>query len=323
MSNQEIRMNIKTAFLKLLAGIFLIFFKETAGIAQRTSIIYNNLKRTYRTYIPSSSDTSKKLPLVIALHGRGGNGESMLLVTRKGFNKLADRDGFIVVYPDGVEQNWNDGRMDEQANDRAHRENINDVGFISELIDIMIKDHNADPKRVYVTGISNGAIMSYRLACELSDKITAIAPVDGNIPFMLFPECTPSGLVSVLAINNINDPLVPYEGGTIYGHFHRVNLGKVLSVDESIAFWVIRNRCSPIPVVTEEPDRDPEDGTRVIRKQYFNETSGAEVILYAIDGGGHTWPGGFQYLPQWLIGKTSRDIDANEIIWSFFKNHSK
>ncbi len=87
-----------------------------------------------------------------------------------------------MVYPDGIELNWNDGRMDEEANDRAHRENINDVGFISALIDSMIKDYNINPKRVYVTGISNGAIMSYRLACELSHKITAIAPVDGNIP---------------------------------------------------------------------------------------------------------------------------------------------
>ncbi len=316
-------MNIKTAVLKLSAAFFLIFIKETAGTAQRASLFYDNLKRTFKVYTPSSYDKSSPLPLVIALHGRGGNGESMILVTRKGFNKLAERDGFIVVYPDGVEQNWNDGRSDEEANDRAHSENIDDVGFISELIDIMIKDHNADPKRVYVTGISNGAIMAYRLACELSDKITAIAPVDGNIPYMLFPGCSPSGPVSVLAINNMNDPLVPYEGGTIYGHFHRVNLGKVLSVDESVSFWVERNTCSPIPVVTEEPDRDPEDGTRVIRSQYINETNGAEVVLYAIDGGGHTWPGGFQYLPQWLIGKTSRDIDANEIIWSFFKNHSK
>jgi polyhydroxybutyrate depolymerase len=323
MSNQQIRINIKTAFLKLLAGVFLLFLKENAGNAQRTSIIYKSLKRTFKFYTPPSYDKSVRLPLVIALHGRGGNGESMILVTRKGFNKLADRDGFIVVYPDGVEQNWNDGRMDEEANDKAHRENIDDVGFISELIDIMIKDHNVDPKKVYITGISNGAIMSYRLACELSDKIAAIAPVDGNIPFGLFPECFASGFVSVLAINNINDPLIPYEGGTIYGHFHRLNLGKVLSVDESVAFWVNRNMCSTIPVVTQEPDRDPTDGTLVTRKQYINETNGAEVILYAIDGGGHTWPGGFQYLPQWLIGKTSRDIDANEIIWSFFKNHSK
>lgn len=247
----------------------------------------------------------------------------MILITRKGFNKLADKDGFIVVYPDGIDLNWNDGRMDEEANDRAHRENIDDVGFISALIDSMISNYNIDPKRVYVTGISNGAIMSYRLACELTYKITAIAPVDGNIPLMLLPECSPSRSISVLAINNINDPLVPYDGGNIYGSIRRANLGKVLSVDESILFWVNWNKCSPNPVITEVPDRDLKDGTKVIRKQYLNGTEGTEVILFSIDGGGHTWPGGFQYLPVAIIGRTCRDFDANEVIWSFFKNHSR
>ena len=312
-----------SAIMKVLAGVNLISFPSPSGSDPRASIMHNNLERTFHIHTPSSFDKSLQLPLVIALHGRGGNGESMILVTRKGFDKLADKDGFFVVYPDGIELNWNDGRMDEEANDRAHRENIDDVGFISALIDYMIKDYNIDSKRVYVTGISNGAIMSYRLACELSHKITAIAPVDGNIPYLLLHKCSPSRPVSVLAINNVNDPLVPFEGGEIYGHFHRVKLGKVLSVHESIEFWVTRNMCSTVPVVTEEPDRDPKDGTRVTRKEYINNNDGIEVILYTVEGGGHTWPGGFQYLPAWIIGKTSRDIDANEVIWYFFKKHSR
>ena len=165
--------------------------------------------------------------------------------------------------------------------------------------------------------------MSYRLACELTDKITAIAPVDGNIPIKLLPECYPSGYISVLAINNTNDPLVPYNGGDIYGSIRKVNLGKVLSVDESVMFWVNWNKCSVNPVITEEPDRDPKDGTKVTSMHYLNGEEGTEVILYSIEGGGHTWPGGFQYLPVWIIGKTSRDLDANEVIWSFFKKHSR
>jgi polyhydroxybutyrate depolymerase len=309
--------------LKMLTAWFPFIIHHPDVAAQKSYMMHDNLKRTYKIFTPSTYNKSLQLPLVIALHGRGGNGESMVLVTRKGFNKLAETDGFIVVYPDGIEQNWNDGRMDQEANDRAHRENIDDIGFISGLIDLMISEYNADPKRIYITGISNGAIMSYRLACELSSKITAIAPVDGNIPYMLFPECNPTNPVSVLAINNMNDPLVPYEGGNIYGHFHRVNLGKVLSVEESVTFWAKMNQCTPVPVLTNEPDVDPKDGTRVIKKQFSNGAGGTEVILYSIEGGGHTWPGGFQYLPEWLIGKTSRDIDANEIIWSFFKSHSK
>lgn len=312
-----------SAFMKVLAGINLIYFPALDVSAQRASLMHDNLERTFNIHIPSIDAKTVQVPLVIALHGRGGNGESMILVTRSGFDELADKDGFFVAYPDGIEQNWNDGRMDEEADDRAHRENIDDVGFISALIDYMIKNFDIDPKRVYVTGISNGAIMSYRLACELSFKIAAIAPVDGNIPQMLYPECSPSMPVSVLAINNVNDPLVPFEGGEINGIFHMIRLGKVLSVNESIGFWIKRNHCSEIPVVSELPDIDPEDGTLVTRKQYTSGIDGTEVILYAIDGGGHTWPGGFQYLPKWVIGKTSRDIDASVVIWDFFKRHSR
>jgi polyhydroxybutyrate depolymerase len=316
-------LNENVCFIIALAGINLISFPAFAGDDQKDSFIHDGLKRTFNIHIPSIFDKSVQFPLVIALHGRGSNGMGMILLTRKGFNKLADKDGFMMVYPDGIELNWNDGRMDEEANDRAHSENIDDVGFISSLIDTMIKDYNINPKQVYVTGISNGAIMSYRLACELSHKITAIAPVDGNIPVMLYPECLPSLPVSVLAINNTDDPLVPFGGGDIYGRIRKVNLGKVLSVDESIRFWVSRNMCSVAPVVTVEPDRDPDDGTRVTRTQYINDPDGTEVVLYAVKGGGHTWPSGIQYLPAWIIGKTCRDIDANEVIWSFFKEHSR
>jgi polyhydroxybutyrate depolymerase len=137
------------------------------------------------------------------------------------------------------------------------------------------------------------------------------------------PEYYPSEPVSVLAINNVDDPLVPFDGGEIYGHFHTVKLGKVLSTEESVMFWVKHNRCSLEPVVTEEPDRDPKDGTLVTSKQYLNGKEGTEVILYIVDGGGHTWPGGIQYLPKWVIGKTSRDFNAAEVIWDFFKRHSR
>lgn len=196
-------------------------------------------------------------------------------------------------------------------------------GFYTSLTEMMVRDYNADPRRVYVTGISNGAIMSYRLACELSHKIAAIAPVDGNIPQHFIDDCSPSGHVPVLAINNVDDPVVPFEGGEIYGHFGREMLGKVLSVDQSVGYWVKKNGCSQVPVITEEPDRDPTDGTRVTRKEYVNEVDGTEVILYIVHGGGHTWPGGLQYLPPRVIGKTSRDIDASEVIWSFFKRQKR
>jgi polyhydroxybutyrate depolymerase len=318
-----VRINRILLSVALFSGVNIAVFSSSSGRDERGSFMHKNLERTYIIHFPDTYVNSMKVPLVIALHGRGGEGSSMILVTKGGFSKLSDRNGFIVVYPDGIAKGWNDGRIDEEANDRALKENIDDVGFLSALIDRMIKDYNVDPQRVYVTGISNGAIMSYRLACELSGKIAAIAPVDGNIPFMLLHECFPSSPVSVLAINNVDDPLVPFEGGEIMGHFKRVKLGKVLSVNESISFWVRYNSCSDIPLIDQEPDRDPEDGTRVLRKEFTKGRRGTEVILYKIDGGGHTWPGGLQYLPAWLIGKTSRDIDACTVIWNFFSRHSK
>lgn len=313
----------KALLIKTFSAFILIVLSAPAVIAQRASFIYDGQERRYNIYSPPGYGKYIRPPLVIVLHGRGGTGESMALVTRKGFNKLADRDGFIVAYPNGIELNWNDGRMDEEANDRAHRENIDDVGFISALIDTLVRDYNIDPGRVFITGISNGAIMSYRLACELSVKIAAIAPVDGSIPHLLFGECLPRVPVPVLAINNVDDPLVPYHGGSIYTSIRKLNLGRVLSVDESIGFWVKRNQCSEVPVITELPDLDPKDGTRVIRKEFTDCNRGATVILYSIDGGGHTWPGGLQYLPAFIIGKTCRDMDACQVIWDFFRNINK
>lgn len=282
------------------------------------SMVHNGLKRTYRIHVPPSYDNPKPMPLVIALHGGGGTGEKMERHTLGGFNTLSDKEGFVVVYPDGIEKHWNDGR--EKVRYRAHREKIDDIGFISALIDDLVKRQNIDNKRIYVTGISNGAMLSNRLACELSGKITAIAPVAGNMPYDLAPHCSPSKPTSVLMISGTKDPMMPWEGGE--ASFGRLKFGRVLSVMETIQFWVAHNQCLPIPVITWEPDKDPQDGTRVRKEAYNGCKGGADVILYAIEGGGHTWPGGYQYLPEKSVGKTSRDIDASEVIWSFFKNYA-
>jgi polyhydroxybutyrate depolymerase len=317
--------NIKkqAASVKLLAGFIFTMIPVSCLHAQRNSLIHDNLKRTYNLYIPTSCTKSGLYPLVIVLHGGGGNGKGMVRLTQGGFNYLADTDGFIVVYPDGIDKGWNDGRKDGEFNDGAHRENVDDVGFISALIDKLVCDHNADPSRIYVTGISNGAMMSFRLACELTRKIAAVAPVAGSIPATMEPDCSPSGHLSVLIINGTDDPLVPYGGGEVGGKYQRIHRGKVLSVDESVKFWVDHDHCSAIPAVTKAPDRDPYDRTRTTISRYANNTDGTEVVLYSIMGGGHTWPGGWQYLPSWLVGKTCHDFDADEVIWEFFEKHTR
>ena len=286
---------------------------------RRGSIVWDGLKRTYLLHIPPSYDKNRPMPLVIALHGSGGSGKTMKRLTLGGFNTLSDKEGFIVVYPSGVGRHWNDGR--EIAWHRAHTENIDDVGFISALIDHLVKELNIDQRRIYVTGMSGGALMAHRLACELSEKITAIATVAGGMPKEVFAYCSPLRPISVLIINNVDDPVIPWEGGEL--RLGRLTLGEVVPVSSMVKYWVTHNQCSPIPVITYEPDKDPLDGTRVRKERYEKGKDGTDVILYAIEGGGHTWPGGQQYLPERLIGKTSRDIDANEVIWNFFKKHAR
>jgi len=314
------------SLLFLFCGILLVLSLQNAIAGQGAvigqssgSIAFGGLERTYRIHIPPSYDKSKPMPLLIVLHGGGGTGKRMEKLTQGGFNKLSDKEGFLVVYPDGIEKNWNDGR--ENVKYRAHREKIDDVGFISALIDHLSKQYNLDIKRVYVTGISNGAMMSFRLGCELSEKIAAIAPVAGSMPENLPSRCSPSRPIPVLVISNTDDRLVSWEGGDI--RFGRKTFGRALSVPETVKYWVNHNQCSSSPSISMEPDRDPKDGTRVRIESYDQCKEGTEVILCAIEGGGHTWPGGDQYLPKIIVGKTSRDIDANEVIWDFLKKHKR
>lgn len=311
--------------LLTLAFLWIIFIFQTTSVsctrsriqADRTgnlskSLTHGGLERAYHLYIPSSYRDSTAAPLVVALHGGGGTGQKMEKLSQ--LDLPADRGGFIVAYPDAVERHWNDGRGLSKY--RSQKENIDDVGFISKMIDAIAAEYSIDRERVYVTGASNGAMMSLRLGCELADKITAMAPVIGSMPENLVAECAPARPIPLMMINGTDDPLVPWEGG--YVHIFRKKLGKIISVPQTIEFWVARNGCSPDPQITKEPDTDPNDGTRVQKSVHGQCADGADVVLYEIQGGGHTWPGGYQYLPEFLIGKTSRDLNASEAIWNFF-----
>lgn len=303
-----------------IAKVLLLFGVATVGQAQSApgAMIWGGLERTYRIHVPAARDGGRSVPLLIALHGGGGTGEKMERLALGGLTALAERAGFVVVYPDGIEKHWNDGRA--KVKYRAHREKIDDVGFIAALIDRLAQEHGIDRQRVYVTGISNGGMMSNRLACELADKIAGIAPVAANMPADLVSMCAPSRPISVLMMGGVDDPMMPWAGGE--AHFLRRKFGQVLSAMDTIKFWAAHNRCSAAPTVAWEADADREDGTRVRKETYHGCRDGVEVVLYAIEGGGHTWPGGYQYLPKMVVGKTSRDMDANEVIWRFFGKHA-
>ena len=260
-------------------------------------------KRHYELFVPSDTPG---MPLVIVLHGNGGTGRQIERHTS--FDRIAAREHFVVVYPDAVDRHWNDGRPEVDNG-------VDDVAFIASLIDEIATKHAIDRKRVYVTGMSNGGIMSYRVACDLADRIAAIAPVTGNLPAAI--RCEPRVPVSVLAINGTEDPLVPYAGGTV-GR----NRGSVLSAALSTAHFATHAGCGPATGTVDEPDANPADGSRTRRTSYACPAP-VTVELLTLDGAGHTWPGGSQYLPKLLIGGTSRDFDGAERIWDFFSMHTR
>lgn len=270
-------------------------------------LVHQGRTRTFQFHVPKG--VKPGAPLVIALHGRLGQGRNQAELT--GLDAVADEAGFIVVYPDGVSRSWADGR----GTTPADREGVDDVGFISALIDRFVSEHGADAHRVYVTGMSNGGMMSFRLACELSDRVAAIAPVGALMGASLAERCNPKRAVPVLAIVGTEDPLVPFTGGPVAG-----DRGDVLSASQVLSRWAGWNGCpaGAARVVMLE-DRAPADGTRVRSETRTDCRDGTEVALYVVEGGGHTWPGGQQYLRVGRIGRTSRDVDASRAAWAFFQ----
>lgn len=275
---------------------------------------YGGFDRQYLLYVPRTiADRSGPRPLVLVLHGGGGTARGMVRLTYGRFNELADEHGFYVVYPQGVGKSWNDGRPDPIS--RAHAEHIDDVAFIEALIGELRSEYPIDARRVFATGISNGGLMSFRLGCSIPGTIRAIAPVTASIPSAIADQCKHGSGVGLALFNGTTDPLVPYAGGQIrvFGN----DRGEVLSTEETISIWIARNGCGAEAARTLLPDR-ADDGTRVEAFAYRSCSSGTPVVLYRIEGGGHTWPGGRQYLGRRLVGRTSRDINASDEIWKFF-----
>lgn len=274
--------------------------------------------RTYYLHVPPGLGPGP-VPVVLVFHGGGGNGPSTERLTR--FSALADREGFVVAYPEGVGRNWNDGR--EFTSSRAHRDHVDDVGFVAALLDAIARVHPLDPRRVYATGISNGGIFSHYLAARLSARIAAIAPVVGGVADPPDPWFRPEQPVSVLILQGTADPLVPYRGGPI--SFGR---GKIIDTEETARRWAALNGASREPVQEAlasgaRPAASAKDRCGGVRLAYAGGRDGSEVVLVRLEGGGHTWPGGAQYLPETLIGRVCRDFDATALIWDFFKAHPK
>jgi polyhydroxybutyrate depolymerase len=271
-------------------------------------------ERTYHVHLPPDARTGGARPLVLVFHGGGGTGLGAARLYR--FHQLADARGFLVVYPDGMYRRWNDGR--NPTGERwLNTLPLDDVTFISALIDRLRAEFPIDSRRVYATGMSNGGIFSHRLGCELSGKIAAIAPVAGTIAAPEAPRCAPEAPLSVIEWHGTDDRFVPYGGGDILG---RPAAGRVLSVEETVALWARLNGCAGGVRQSNLAPLDAADPTRVRRSTYGTCHLGSEVTLYTIQGGGHTWPG---TAPLPLLGATSRQINATQVIWEFFERHPR
>lgn len=297
--------------MKLIASCFLfatlLYALSAAASDQELRLDVGGRSRTALIHTPDGADLSKPLPLVIVLHGGGGNAESAAKQT--GLSVVADRDKFIVAYPNGTSRlfsnrflTWNAGA----CCDYAQKNKVDDVGFIRALVAEIQHTHALDPKRIYATGISNGGMMSYRLACEMSDVLAAIAPVSA---VQIAPSCTPSQPVSVIHFHGSADQNVLINGGV---GKKALNNDMRPPVADSIQFWVKHNACGPA--------QSTQSGN-IHREDYSGCSKGSAVTYYVITGGGHAWPGGQQMLK--MLDKPSDEISASDTLWDFFKTHPK
>lgn len=260
-----------------------------------------------RTWLASTLQPGA--PLVISLHGRFGDAAAQ--ARRTGMLELARREGFTVVFPDGVRRSWNDAR----AIGPAAEQGVDDLGFLSALIDHFAA-RGADPRRVYLLGMSNGGFMALTAACRLSEKVAAVGSVTGTVSRALEADCAMARPVPTVLFLGTEDPLVPFDGGVVAR-----DRGEVLGGVASAGFLAAKNGCAGPPASELLPDLDPADGTRVERWRW--EGCPAPVELHVVQGGGHTWPTGQGYDGPPPTGRVTRDVDASEAAWAFFRRFSR
>jgi polyhydroxybutyrate depolymerase len=312
-------------------------------------ITIDDLPRTFAVHLPKGYDAQQHYPVVILLHGRNQDADNMARLTH--FNQLADKDGIIAIYPNAMHGEWNIGvRREEPSTDMGRRggggrhggwgggggggypgggggyprggqgggqtpdetkkpEPPDDVAFLNQMLDQLALKYSVDTSRVYATGLGDGGFMALRAGCAIADRVAAIAAVSANLPKKMI--CLPSRPISAVFIDGTDDPIDSYNGGTYKpGHF------SVLSAEDSAKAWANFDRCAEKPTQNKLPAS--EKGGKETKTLTFDGChEHAQVVLYSVKGGGHTWPSGEQYSSEKEVGKTSTDLNANEIIWSF------
>jgi polyhydroxybutyrate depolymerase len=299
--------------IRLLA--YAIAIALCAGTARAETIDIGGVTRTYLTQFPDS----RPAPLVIVLHGNTQTGADMRM--RTSWSLVASRERFGVIYPDGLNRAWADLRPDSKRAGRPPPAGTDDTAFIAGLIEKHVTDGTADPKRVYITGLSNGGAMTMTLLCGRADLFAAAASVIMNLTDESAGSCHPSQPVPVLMMNGTADPMIPFEGGKGASHYA---VEGFWSTQATLAFWRRVNGCqTEDTTVTEFSDRDPTDQSTVTRIE-SDCPQGRDVVLYRVNGGGHRMPGAFAdsrfpRIATAFLGPQNHDIDGAETIWAFFK----
>jgi polyhydroxybutyrate depolymerase len=289
--------------MKILISLLVLACTSIPALAQVGSLLHKEEKRRYIVYLPSAyaGQPQKSFPVVFNFHGGGMSMAEQMLYTQ--MNRAAERHQFIAVYPAGIKQDWNVGFG------MSYLEGSDDIGFTEALLAKLKQEYRVDSKRVYATGLSRGGFFALRIAAELPHRFAAVASVGAPMPEPVVRHHAKPGKVGVLLMHGTADQVVAYAGKPT-GY---------LSAEDSYAYWLKQNGLQPAGASRRVVDTDAGDGTEVT---WLEQGSGRQrVALLTIREGGHTWPGADPFNVGLPIGKTSRDIDANEVMWQFFDKH--
>ncbi len=289
-----------------------------AGSLEQFTITSGGIERSLNVYVPAGAEAGdKKRPLVFVFHGSMGTAERVRQSPAYEFDLLADQHDFLVVYPQGYKNHWNDCRG--TADYAANTENIDDIGFVRDMLDLLDNEYGIERRQVFATGHSNGGQMAYKLALEAPELVAAIAPISASLPDAAHLDCNQRGVALPVAIfNGTEDPVNPYQGGLVrvFGNSSR---GVVLSSADTAAYWA-RLAGAAAPVKIEHPQIDGNDSTSIIEQRWTNN-SGLQVRLYTLQGSGHVIPTLLRRYPR-ALGGDARDMSGPAEIIDFFLGQS-
>jgi polyhydroxybutyrate depolymerase len=285
------------------AGVLFIHFLLApvtlqAGTFRDTTLTLRGQDRTFRMFVPTLLEES--IPVVFVTH----------------FDRIAEANHFIAIFPEAFAGNWNDGRENEMA--QSYRQDIDDVAFVDKILEKVKTEYPIDLNRIYAAGFSNGAIFCHYLAARRSTLFAAIAPVSGQLAFPFSKKFRPKDSVSVLEIHGTSDPVVPYNGGRITD-----DGGEVIGVEATVEYWSRADGCKSRYLQLPMADLNPNDDCYPDKFLWADGRHDTDVVLCRVVGGGHTWPGSTLPFYFFFLGNVCLDFNASQMIWDFFRSHPK